>query len=220
MVQFKLGLFNRPIFTLVTVYLVVGAVLLFLWIHHVLFPNPPEMTSRHRNDSSQMKDLLHFDDTWDKQDEKENGSKSKNEEENKAEQKREEERDNYKHKKHQDNSGRSSDQASGSTSMVPYGAGASGSASVRRRQSEGNDLWREDDTLVCALRDLKRLPECDIKLGDLQFSKTNVILIDVRFSPLTFSLCTTKYIYSFNISIYSAAMEDVLRSYQMCFQCQ
>ncbi|XP_026210030.1 poly(ADP-ribose) glycohydrolase [Anabas testudineus] len=138
------------------------------------------MTSRHRNDSSQMKDLLHFDDTWDKQDEKENGSKSKNEEENKAEQKREEERDNYKHKKHQDNSGRSSDQASGSsTSMVPYGAGASGSASVRRRQSEGNDLWREDDTLVCALRDLKRLPECDIKLGDLQFSKTNVILIDV-----------------------------------------
>lgn len=179
-------------FVLCVVYFTCMLLLLFLrilsyiYIQYDLFLKPPEMARRHHNDSSQMNACLHQDD---RSDERDTGRDNK-----KLEGKHENEKGNdAKPKNDANHRSEGSSQAScSSTCLVPCPAGPSGSAAARPPQSEGNDLMRETTSSCCLLQDLKRLPECDIKLGDLQYSSTHTVLIDVSFSTLNLVILYNK----------------------------
>ncbi|XP_017287764.1 poly(ADP-ribose) glycohydrolase [Kryptolebias marmoratus] len=103
-----------------------------------------------RNDSSQMKDLLQFDDQDD-------GNK------------------NSSHEKQQ-GSNNSSTQASCSSSAGPRSA----AGVCRTDDHEAASMqWTENASSCCQLDRLKRLPQCDTKLEPLTFSKSHTVLIDV-----------------------------------------
>ncbi|XP_034752003.1 poly(ADP-ribose) glycohydrolase [Etheostoma cragini] len=73
-------------------------------------------------------------------------------------------------------------------SSPPFGSGDVRSRRVedgeaaRTRRDDGEDArTRRDDgaSSCCLLEDLKRLPQCDKKLGPLKFSRTHTVLVDV-----------------------------------------
>ncbi|XP_035847658.1 poly(ADP-ribose) glycohydrolase isoform X2 [Sander lucioperca] len=71
-----------------------------------------------------------------------------------------------------------------SSSAHPSSSSApSGNGDVRSRRVEGDEagrMQREDGaSSCCPLNDLKRLPECDRKLGPLKFNHVHTVLVDV-----------------------------------------
>lgn len=63
---------------------------------------------------------------------------------------------------------------------------ASGAAAAGPARSDGGDTGSS----CCPLHELKRLPECGVTLGELRFSDTHTVLIDVRLVFLTLLLST------------------------------
>lgn len=213
-----------------------------MYSHHVLFLKPPEMAQWHRNDSSQMSACLHQDDHSDKrdkqQDDKEHEGKHKSEKESNAKpkyegerdlkHKREEEnKDAHRHKKQYDNNDSSSSTCSVSCPAVPSGTAAAGP-----RKSEGNDQWRGGTTpSCCSLLDLKHLPDCDIKLGDLRYSNTHTVLIDVSFSTFNFvvlynTVHLLKTVLKYNVALFFCPTVEIINNklkllfkIQMCISC-
>ncbi|XP_044030996.1 poly(ADP-ribose) glycohydrolase isoform X2 [Siniperca chuatsi] len=114
-----------------------------------------------RNDSSQMKDLIQFDDH------SENCHQEKHEHETEHNSK--------------DSSSQAGCTSSSSCSSGPSSAGAAGRTQAEwEEREEPVETQREDGTSSCChLDDLKRLPQCQKKLGPLQFSSDHTILIDV-----------------------------------------
>ncbi|XP_038589571.1 poly(ADP-ribose) glycohydrolase isoform X3 [Micropterus salmoides] len=72
----------------------------------------------------------------------------------------------------EDNSKGSSRQAGCSSSSTSFSPGPSSTGAVGRKR-------KESPSSHCQLKDLKRLPQCTSKLGELCFSKTHTVLIDV-----------------------------------------
>ncbi|KAM4532027.1 poly(ADP-ribose) glycohydrolase [Fundulus diaphanus] len=102
-----------------------------------------------RNDSSQVKDLIHFD----------------NPENKKKEKPREENQENGK--------GSSSEPAASGSSCAEDACKASKSEPVRTRNGDVGSS-------CCRLDELKKLPQCDIRMGKLSFTKSHIVLIDVN----------------------------------------
>ncbi|KAK2887892.1 poly(ADP-ribose) glycohydrolase isoform X2 [Channa argus] len=111
---------------------------------------------QHRNDSSQMKSVLQPEDPDDSS------------QTDTADKRQHDKANNYKPKQEEDDG---MNQACCSSS-----SGASGAIDVRCRQVEGRE---EVPSFCCPLQDLKALPQCDIKLGQLTFSNTHTVLVDV-----------------------------------------
>lgn len=137
---------------------------------HVLSLKPPEM-AEHRNNSSQMQELLQPD--------------------NHSEECHKETHGHVREHYRKDGSSQATSASFSSSTSAPSSTGP-----VSRRQTERDkpllvEPLREDGALSCCpLEDLKRLPLCTNKLGPLNFSRTHTVLVNVRVCPLQ-RLCSS-----------------------------
>lgn len=139
------------------------------------------MSDGRRNNSSQMKEALQHEET--REPEREHKSKGSTSQEHKSKE--------------------SMSQASCSSS--PSSSVPSSTRDAIGRQMGGDEVARtqteDGSSSCCRLDDLKRLPQCDNKLGRLSFSMTHTVLVDVRFKvkiPQCKILHAVKY-YQLNI---------------------
>lgn len=157
------------------------------------------MAARHHTDSSEMAGVMGQDGFpgrchRDKHDEKQQGKTDNKHEEEKeicSKQKQEETCDKHKHDKENSSQQEQNEEASSSDNRSDQASCSSSSSSSSsfagrggRRQSARNE---PTSSVCCSLESLRRLPQCEIQLGKLAFSKTHTILVDVRslFTPRT-----------------------------------
>ncbi|XP_065821431.1 poly(ADP-ribose) glycohydrolase isoform X2 [Labrus bergylta] len=112
-------------------------------------------SSKHRNNSDQMKDLL----TLDKKEEHERGKENK------------------------EASDDANSYIASFSSSPPSSSGPSATGDSEREKcaaAEGREPLEREREECCSLGDMKTLPKCQNKLGPLSFSRTHTILIDAN----------------------------------------
>ncbi|KAM9306337.1 poly(ADP-ribose) glycohydrolase [Pholidichthys leucotaenia] len=125
-----------------------------------------------RNDSTQMKDLLNHEDPPNSHGEKGNHEKEKekHEEEKETEVNEKEEELDEEEKQH-----RCKDSASSS-----FEALCTDEIQVERAEHQTLSSPRAGSSSCCRLEDLKRLEQCSLNLGCLEFNRTHTVLINVE----------------------------------------